>query len=42
VNDYRLQRDSDVALQEIFDRLAAIGAQTKWNNTDIWSGFLRG
>ena len=39
VNDYKLQKENDVLLQAIFDKLAAIGAQTKWNNTDIYSGF---
>ena len=38
--DIKLSSENDVLLNEMFDKLEAIGAETKWNNTDIYSGFV--
>lgn len=37
--DYRLQTQNDVLLQDMFDKYETLGAQTKFPNTDIYSGF---
>ena len=36
----KLSSENDVLLNEMFDKLEVIGAKTKWNNTDIYSGFV--
>lgn len=37
--DYRLKTQNDVLLQDMFDKYEALGAKTKFPNTDIYSGF---
>lgn len=39
VNEYKLPKQTDVALQEMFDKYAELGAKTKFPNTNIWDGF---
>ena len=39
VNDFKLKQSTDVALQEMFDKYAALGEQTKWPNVNSWDGF---
>lgn len=38
--EIKLSSENDILLNEMFDKLEAIGAKTKWNNTDIYSGFV--
>ena len=39
VNDFKLKQPTDVALQAMFDKYAALGEKTKWPNVNIWDGF---
>lgn len=39
VSSYKLPKETDVALQEMFDKYAVLGEQTKFPNINIWDGF---
>lgn len=37
--DYKIPQESDIILNEMFDKYEAIGSKTKFPNTDIYNGF---
>lgn len=39
VSEYKIPKQTDVALQAMFDKYAALGEQTKFPNVNIWDGF---